>query len=90
MPHPLRAGLSEPLCSYCGYSPAREWPVRPDRGCGRCGTSALVHAPARISADFRLAFTSGVSANETCFERELLDHYLLVFEKRQFSGEGAI
>jgi cyclopropane-fatty-acyl-phospholipid synthase len=34
------------------------------------------------SADFRLAFTSGVSANRVCFERELLDHYRLVFEKR--------
>ena len=34
------------------------------------------------SADFRLAFTSGVSANMVCFERELLDHYRLVFEKR--------
>lgn len=34
------------------------------------------------SADFRLAFTSGVSANSVCFERELLDHHRLVFEKR--------
>jgi cyclopropane-fatty-acyl-phospholipid synthase len=34
------------------------------------------------SADFRLAFTSGVSANKVCFERELLDHYRMVFEKR--------
>ena len=34
------------------------------------------------SADFRLAFTSRVSANKTCFERELLDHYRMVFEKR--------
>jgi cyclopropane-fatty-acyl-phospholipid synthase len=33
-------------------------------------------------ADFRLAFTSGVSANKVCFERELLDHYRMVFEKR--------
>ena len=33
------------------------------------------------SGDFRLAFTSGVSANSVCFERELLDHYRLVFEK---------
>ena len=33
------------------------------------------------SADFRLAFTSGVSANSVCFQRELLDHYRLVFEK---------
>jgi cyclopropane-fatty-acyl-phospholipid synthase len=34
------------------------------------------------SADFRLAFTSGVSANKVCFERELLDHYRLVLERR--------
>ncbi|MDQ4024059.1 MAG: class I SAM-dependent methyltransferase, partial [Actinomycetota bacterium] len=34
------------------------------------------------SSDFRLAFTSGVSANSVCFEREFLDHYRLVFEKR--------
>ena len=33
------------------------------------------------SRDFRLAFTSGVSANKVCFERELLDHYRMVFEK---------
>jgi cyclopropane-fatty-acyl-phospholipid synthase len=33
------------------------------------------------SPDFRLAFTSGVSANSVCFERELLDHYRLVFER---------
>ena len=35
------------------------------------------------SQDFRLAFTSGVSANKVCFERELLDHYRLVFEKTE-------
>jgi len=34
------------------------------------------------SSDFRIAFTSGVSANSACFERELLDHFRLVFEKR--------
>jgi cyclopropane-fatty-acyl-phospholipid synthase len=38
------------------------------------------------SADFRLAFTSGVSANSVCFERELLDHYRLVFEKTGMPG----
>jgi len=35
------------------------------------------------SADFRLAFTSGVSANSVCFERELLEHHRLVFERRE-------
>jgi cyclopropane-fatty-acyl-phospholipid synthase len=34
------------------------------------------------SPGFRLAFTSGVSANSACFERELMDHYRLVFEKQ--------
>jgi cyclopropane-fatty-acyl-phospholipid synthase len=34
------------------------------------------------SSDFRLAFTSGASVNKLCFERELLDHYRMVFEKR--------
>jgi len=33
------------------------------------------------SRAFRLAFASGVSANSVCFERELLDHFRLVFEK---------
>jgi len=33
------------------------------------------------SRDFRLAFTSGVSANTLCFERELFDHFRIVFEK---------
>ncbi len=33
------------------------------------------------SREFRLAFTSGVSANSVCFERELLDHHRIVFEK---------
>jgi cyclopropane-fatty-acyl-phospholipid synthase len=41
------------------------------------------------SSDFRLAFTSGVSANSVCFERELLDHYRLVFEKRGVSAAAA-
>jgi cyclopropane-fatty-acyl-phospholipid synthase len=34
------------------------------------------------SAKFRLAFTSGVRANNICFVGVLLDHYRLVFEKR--------
>lgn len=33
------------------------------------------------SPEFRLAFTSGVSANTVCFERELLDHFRITFEK---------
>jgi cyclopropane-fatty-acyl-phospholipid synthase len=34
------------------------------------------------SSDFRLAFASGASPNKVCFERELMDHYRMVFEKR--------
>jgi cyclopropane-fatty-acyl-phospholipid synthase len=33
------------------------------------------------SRSFRYAFSSGVSANKVCFERELLDHFRMVFEK---------
>jgi cyclopropane-fatty-acyl-phospholipid synthase len=33
------------------------------------------------SPTFRHAFTSGVSANKVCFERNLLDHFRMVFEK---------
>ena len=40
------------------------------------------------SADFRMAFTSGVSANKVCFERELLDHYRLVFETQGTASDG--
>ena len=32
-------------------------------------------------SNFRFAFTSGASSNLVCFERELMDHYRLVFEK---------
>jgi cyclopropane-fatty-acyl-phospholipid synthase len=35
------------------------------------------------SRDFRLAFTSGVSANSVCFERELMDHHRMVFERHR-------
>jgi len=34
------------------------------------------------SSEFRFAFTSGVSANKVSFERELLDHHRIVFEKK--------
>ena len=34
-----------------------------------------------VSREFRLAFTSGVSANTVCFERGLLEHYRMVFER---------
>jgi cyclopropane-fatty-acyl-phospholipid synthase len=41
------------------------------------------------SRDFRLAFTSGVSANQVCFQRELLDHHRLVFEKVKPAPDGS-
>lgn len=42
----------------------------------------LVMAPRYLlSRRFRDAFASGVSANSVCFERELLDHWRLVFER---------
>jgi cyclopropane-fatty-acyl-phospholipid synthase len=31
--------------------------------------------------DFRFAYTSGASSNKACFERELMDHYRIVFER---------
>ena len=34
-----------------------------------------------FDSNFRFAFTSGASSNSVCFERELLDHYRMVFEK---------
>jgi cyclopropane-fatty-acyl-phospholipid synthase len=40
------------------------------------------------SSDFRLAFTSGVSANSVCFERQLLEHYRLVFEVTNGADPG--
>jgi cyclopropane-fatty-acyl-phospholipid synthase len=33
------------------------------------------------SRQFRDAFASGISANQVCFQRELLDHYRIVLEK---------
>lgn len=34
------------------------------------------------SPEFRFAFTSGESCNKVCFERELMEHYRLVFARR--------
>ena len=41
------------------------------------------------SREFQLAFTSGVSANQICFQRELLDHHRLVFEKARPAPDGS-
>jgi cyclopropane-fatty-acyl-phospholipid synthase len=40
------------------------------------------------SREFRLAFTSGVSANSVCFERRLLEHYRMVFEVTKTANPG--
>lgn len=54
---------------------------------GRPYLQPMVFGQNRIPADqVNIAFTSGVSANKICFERELLDHYRLVFEK---SGDSS-
>jgi cyclopropane-fatty-acyl-phospholipid synthase len=55
----------------------------------RIGTRSLRKTAMRLallprwarSKRFRYAFSSGVSANKVCFERELLDHFRMVFEK---------
>jgi cyclopropane-fatty-acyl-phospholipid synthase len=36
-----------------------------------------------LSRDFRLAVMSKISANTLCFERLLMDHYRLVFERSE-------
>ncbi len=66
-----------------------QWNARIDKRSLRKTLLKLSLAPRWLtSADFRLAFTSGVSANQVCFERGLLDHYRLVFEKRTGSADG--
>jgi cyclopropane-fatty-acyl-phospholipid synthase len=60
----------------------RQWRTRFSAPSLRKSLLKLRLAPRWLtSSDFRLAFTSGVSANSVCFERELLDHYRLVLEK---------
>jgi cyclopropane-fatty-acyl-phospholipid synthase len=59
----------------------RQWNARIGAGSLRKTLVKLQLVPRWLtSRDFRLAFTSGVSANKVSFERELLDHYRLVFE----------
>jgi cyclopropane-fatty-acyl-phospholipid synthase len=60
----------------------KQWNARVGTGSLRKSLLKLRLVPRWLTnPDFRLAFTSGVSANMVCFERELLDHYRLVFEK---------
>jgi cyclopropane-fatty-acyl-phospholipid synthase len=68
-----------------------QWNARIGRRSLRKSLLKLALVPRWItSADFRLAFASGVSVNKICFERELLDHYRLVFEKRPSAREPAV
>jgi cyclopropane-fatty-acyl-phospholipid synthase len=60
----------------------RQWRVRFGAPSLRKNVMKLQLLPRYLtSRDFRLAFTSGVSANSVCFERLLMDHFRLVFEK---------
>ena len=60
----------------------RQWRARFARGSPRKTLLKARLVPRWLtSPDFRLAFTSGVSANTVCFERELLEHYRLTFER---------
>ena len=60
----------------------RQWDMRTEAWNPRMAVLKLRLLPRWLtSRDFRFAFTSGASSNRVCFERELLDHYRLVFEK---------
>jgi cyclopropane-fatty-acyl-phospholipid synthase len=60
----------------------RQWDSRTEAWNPRLALMKLRLLPKWLtSPDFRFAYTSGVSSNSTCFERELIDHYRLVFEK---------
>jgi cyclopropane-fatty-acyl-phospholipid synthase len=60
----------------------RQWRLRFGQPSLRKAVMKLQLAPRYLlSRDFRLAFTSGVSANTECFQRLLMDHYRIVLEK---------
>jgi cyclopropane-fatty-acyl-phospholipid synthase len=60
----------------------RQWDKRTEAWNPRMAMLKLSLLPRWLtSSDFRFAFTSGASSNLVCFERELMDHYRLVFEK---------
>ncbi|MGE3525184.1 MAG: class I SAM-dependent methyltransferase [Gemmatimonadales bacterium] len=61
----------------------RQWRIRFGKLTPRKLLAYLPLAPRYFSSrDFRLAFASGISANSISFERELLDHHRIVFERR--------
>lgn len=59
----------------------RQWRLRFGRfGWRKLAVKATMVPHYLLSSDFRHAFTSGISPNGICFERELLDHFRIVFE----------
>jgi cyclopropane-fatty-acyl-phospholipid synthase len=61
----------------------REWDERTEGWSPRMALLKLRLLPRWLTdSNFRFAFTSGASSNLICFERELLDHWRLVLEKR--------
>jgi cyclopropane-fatty-acyl-phospholipid synthase len=60
----------------------KEWDKRTEAWSPRMALLKLRLIPKWLtSSEFRFAFTSGASSNLVCFERELMDHFRLVFEK---------
>jgi cyclopropane-fatty-acyl-phospholipid synthase len=60
----------------------KEWDKRTEAWNPRMAMLKLRLLPRWLtSSDFRFAYTSGASSNLACFERELMDHWRLVFEK---------
>ncbi len=60
----------------------RQWDMRTESRNPRMLLTKLRLVPRWLTdPNFRFAFTSGVSSNSACFERELMDHYRLVLEK---------
>ncbi len=60
----------------------RQWDKRTEAWNPRLALLKLRLLPKWLtSSEFRFAYTSGVSSNSACFERELMDHYRLAFEK---------
>ena len=60
----------------------RQWDRRTEAWTPRMTLLKLRLLPRWLTdPDFRFAYTSGVSSNSVCFERELMDHYRMVFEK---------
>ena len=76
-------GLVESSSGRCDYiETIKQWRARfAKRGLRKTVMKARLVPWYLTSRKFRLAFTSGVSANGVCLERALLDHFRLAFEK---------